>query len=259
MTSNGQATSVQSREITVDRISPRTARIARLLLSSRRKETWPWLTDTPGRAGRRRANKFFAGCIVDYQTNADFVWDRVAERTEKDLGDPKYLWKRIVSVSPRKWQAQWRTRPWHKFPKGHERVRRIGKEIVEKYMGDVRNVWRDQGPTEVYARLMSIRVGPQLSRMVVGALIDAKEVRGKGDVKADIHVKRVLGRVLRGEDLSERGATEITREMHPKNPWLLDAPLYSLGKYICTKRSPKCSECYLRRDCVSYRERRAAA
>ena len=232
------------------RMTARERRVTGLLLKSREKESWPWLTDMPGRAGLKRANKFFAGCIVDYQTRADFVWTRVAERIETDLSDPKQLWKRVISKPLPEWREQWKTKPWHKFPKGHERVWRIGKQIVDRYGGDVRKIWRNQRPSEVYDRLMALHVGPQISRMVIGALIDAKEVRGKGDVKADIHVKRVLGRALRGKDLSEREATEITRKMHPRNPWLLDAPLYFLGKSVCTKRNPECPKCYLRQTCA---------
>lgn len=239
------------------RANGKKGRVATLLLDGREKETWPWLTDRPGRAGLKRSNKFFAGCIVDYQTDADVVWDRVAERVESDLRDPQQLWKKIAATPHRRWQGQWKTKPWHKFPKGHERVWRIGREVVRQYKGDVRNIWKGQNPAEVYTRLMRMRVGPQLSRMVIGALIDAREVRGKADVKADIHVKRVLGRIMNGKDLSEREATELTREMHPSNPWRLDAPLYFLGKYTCTKRNPACPECALKEECAFRRKRRA--
>lgn len=225
-------------------------RVAGLLLKPRRKAEWQWLNDRPGKAGLKRANKFFAACIVDYQTDADVVWERVAERIETDLGNPKHLWKMITAMPLRRWRAQWNSKPWHKFPKGHERVWRIGKEIVRDYQGDARNIWRDQNPSKLYARLMTMRVGPQISRMVIGALKDAGEVRGRGDVKADIHIKRVLGRVMRGKDVSENEATEISRKMHPSNPWRLDLPLYRLGKTLCTKRNPRCPECSLRSECV---------
>ena len=42
-------------------------------------------------------------------------------------------------------------------------------------------------------------VGPQLSRMTAGALHDTKQIVGPGELKADIHVRRVLGRVFTGD------------------------------------------------------------
>ena len=91
--------------------------------------------------------------------------------------------------------------------------------------------------------------------MVAGALYDTGQIQGKGDVKVDIHVRRVLGRVFQGDTFTtqdESKVTELTREMHPANPWLLDRPLYSLGKQTCRATEPDCRACYLRRECVYY-------
>lgn len=230
-------------------------KLRHLLLNPRRKEEWPWLTDIPGRPGLKRANKFFAAAIVDYQMNADFVWDRIEQRIEIEMRDPQNLWRKITSIPRARWSGAWKTRPWHKFPAGHFRVWRIGRDIMEHYDGDVRRIWRNQTPSEVYRRLMKMRVGPQISRMIIGALLDAREIRGKSDVKADIHVKRVLGRLTKGRDLTVSEATEITRQMNPRNPWRLDAPLYFLGKSTCIKTRPSCGECRMRPACRFYRSR----
>ena len=69
-------------------------------------------------------------------------------------------------------------------------------------------------------------------------------------------MKRVLGRIMVGREVSEAEATAMTRWMCPRNPWLLDAPLYGLGKEVCTKRRPACSECRMRRVCVFFKARR---
>jgi adenine-specific DNA glycosylase len=95
-----------------------------------------------------------------------------------------------------------------------------------------------------------MRMGEQISNMAVGALIDTGLIEGKGDVKADINVKRVLSRVLAGEDLSIAEIIDITRRMHPKNPWLLDRELYLIGKELCFESISYCDDCYLSSDCA---------
>lgn len=145
----------------------------------------------------------------------------------------------------------------HRFPKGHERVWTIGKRIIQQYKGDARKIWEGQSIDATLYRLNDLGVGEQISRMVVGALIDTGQVQGKGDVKADIHVRRVLGRVFQGHEFSARDSgkvIDLTREMYPENPWLLDRPLYLLGKQIC-RPEPQCGSCYLNRECVYYSNR----
>jgi len=71
-------------------------------------------------------------------------------------------------------------------------------------------------PTGVLEQLNALKVGEQIARMVVGALIDTQQIVGSGDVKADIHVRRVLGRLLMGRMLNPGEALEMTREMNPQ-------------------------------------------
>lgn len=164
-------------------------RVSRLLLRHRGQGhlTWPWLND--GRDGslpidKQRANKFFAGAIIDYQMPADAAWERARERTEDDLGDPPDLWRVITSCRLSGWNARWKHRPWHRFPKGHERVWTIGRRVVDQYGGDVRNIWKGQNPVAALERLVKLGVGPQISRMIVGALIDTKQIRGRERCRA---------------------------------------------------------------------------
>jgi endonuclease III len=89
--------------------------------------------------------------------------------------------------------------------------------------------------------------------MAVGALMDTGHLHGRGDVKVDIHVRRVLGRIVRGKEFAAEEASnvlELTRSMHPENPWLLDRPLYRLGQSACVAGTPKCSSCFLRPACA---------
>ena len=141
----------------------------------------------------------------------------------------------------------------HRFPIAHKRVWRIGKDIVRDYQGDVRNIWNTGTSEEILNRLHKMRVGKQISQMIIGALFDVGIIQSGSDVKADIHVRRVLGRVTRGQefDLSEiPHIIELTRKMHPEEPWLLDQQLYLLGKQVCFPTNPTCSRCYLSEVCL---------
>jgi hypothetical protein len=86
----------------------------------------------------------------------------------------------------------------------------------------------------VSERLDELRVGEQISHMILGALCDTKWINSdRGDVKADRHLNRVVGRIFRGERFSSEETVRVTRLMKDENPWLLDKPLFDIGqKYL---------------------------
>jgi endonuclease III len=119
-------------------------------------------------------------------------------------------------------------------------------DIVRDFDGDGQQIWLGRTPAEAAAQFNRLRFGPQITNMTIGALEDTGQIEGIGDVKADLHVRRVLGRVLsRGSTLSEKRAIGVARELNPENPWLLDLPLFDLGRSICTARNTACEDCYL--------------
>jgi len=228
--------------------------VAKELLESRDTDPafWEWVV--PGESlSRINANKFFLACILDYQIRAETAWANAKRLVEEILGNPDDLWGTITSVSIKDWNSKRKEYSLHRFPKAHERVFTIGMRIVRQYEGDVRNIWKSQSIEATLYRLNDLKVGEQISRMIVGALIDAQILQGKADVKADIHVCRVLGRLLAGREIpadESQIAVDATRRMHPENPWLLDRPLYRLGKSVCVATDPGCSDCYMRIVCA---------
>lgn len=228
--------------------------VATLLLDRRGNddiEFWDWLGKFNGQqADKKSANKFLLGSILDYRIRTETAWENARRLAEDILGDPDDLWECIVSNSKSQWMSKWNEYSLHRFPKAHERVWRIGNEIVARYDGDVRKIWIGQPPAKVLERLNELSVGEQIARMIIGALCDTRQILGTGDVKADIHVRRVLGRVLTGDLLSPDQAINITRQMIPENPWLLDKPLYLIGKRVCLATNPRCDNCYLRDECT---------
>lgn len=227
-------------------------RVATILGRRRNNEGyWPWLQNADGRIlnrlSKKRANKFVLGCIIDYQIQAGEAWNRAGKLAEEIFEDPEDLWAVIARVPKSKWDTDYK---WlHRFPRARERVWRIGGMILNDYDGDARLIWRGQAASEVKERFERLRLGTQLTRMAVGALLDTRQIRGTGDLKADLHVRRVLGRIFVGDSLSQYDATRISRDMCASNPWRLDSALFWHGKSVC-KATPLCSDCDLRRLCM---------
>ena len=214
---------------------------------------WRWLSDLEGRpADKKRANKFLLGAVLDYQMRANLVWENARRFAEDDLGDPDDLWESILAIPGWNSEIVFRRSRLHRFPAAHRRVRRIGEAIVRHYGGDSREIWRGQRPAVVRKRLERMRMGPQISRMVVGALFDTGQISGVGELKADLHVTRVLGRVFDGERVSVAEAHRIANRIMPDRSWMVDAPLYLLGKSRCRPTTPDCGRCYLRPECAYF-------
>ena len=191
------------------------------------------------------------GCILNFQMLADTVWKNARRFAEVDLEDPSDLWNTIVAIEGWNTQRIRRRYRLHRYRQGHARVQRIGRDIVTEHSGDAREIWENQAPTEIQRRLEAMRVGEQISRMIVGALYDTRQISGAGDLKADIHVRKVLGRVFYGKDIPADKALRIANEMIPGQSWMIDAPLYLLGQSICKRTDPDCTRCYLLDECKS--------
>lgn len=240
--------------------------LTKALLEYRRRQSddaWNWIGNLDGRqASKKQANKFFLGAILSYQMKEESVWENARRLAVDFLHDPDDLWDAIARDSTAEWNAKRVRYGLHRYRKGHERVWRIAKELVSRYEGDARNIWSGQTPCMAFVRLLDMRVGEQISRMILGALYDTKQLSPGCDafpldVKVDSQVCKVLDRAVYGRegimattDLSIASALSITREMNPKLPWLLDGPLWKIGREFCRKSRPLCSECPLNGKCA---------
>ena len=71
-------------------------------------------------------------------------------------------------------------------------------------------------------------------------------------IVVDTHVKRISRKLgLTKEEDPEKIEYELMRIL-PKDHWILfNIHIITLGRSICTARSPKCDQCFLRRYCPS--------
>ncbi len=234
--------------------------IAALLLENRdgRADWGDISTFKEGECPKRVANQFLICCLLDWQWNADVAWKRGEDlvKTLEKLGDPEDIWATISSFSKDEWDSKYEEfgRP-HRFHRGYKRLWGIANDICARYDGDARNIWSGKPPFEALIHLWALGAGDQISRMIVGALRDCGQIKGdSGDVKADLHLRRVLGRAVYGEEIKATEAAKViqlTRNLNA-DPWKLDLPLWNVGKSYCRPTSPNCPHCYLQPHCVYY-------
>ena len=213
---------------------------------------WPGLSGIDGRATKKRANKFMLGAIMDYQMPADKAWENARILSEEILGDPDDLWGVIARMPSNELARLFRGPPTlHRFVKDiPKRVQRISNDIIRKYDGDARRIWEGHSTDEIMRRLKDVCGGEQIPRMIRGALYDTSQIDGKGELKADIHVRRVLGRVYEGDMVSAEEALKIANRLVPDDSWKLDYPLYRTGWDVCKAQEPACDYCTLTNECV---------
>jgi endonuclease III len=234
--------------------------IATLLLQHRAgKEEWGEISSFEGKpCPKKVANKFLLCCLLDWQMRTNLPWQNGQRLVEDILGDPEDVWRKITAGSQEEWESKHSDYKLHRFPSGHNRLWRIGKDICDRYDGDAGRIWEGRESAAVLVDFLALGAGEQISRMIVGALCDCRQIKGPGDVKADVHVCRVLGRVAYGKEISAPAATELARQLNPNDPWQLDRPLWQLGKDCCKPTNPDCDRCYLAAHCA-YNLRRVAA
>ncbi len=197
---------------------------------------------------KKVANEFLFCCLLEYRIDEKIAWNNGRRFIHEKLRDPDDLWEVIAGCPKMEWtsEAKFKESELHWMRNAHNRLWAIAKSVYFHYEGDARRIWQNGDSFDVLCRLFYIGAGPQLSRMIVGALMDCGYVSGKCDVKADVHVCRVLGRAVFGENASPEDAVELARELHPSQPWQLDLPLWTIGDTLChPTKNPECSKCDL--------------
>jgi endonuclease III len=121
--------------------------------------------------------------------------------------------------------------------------------------GDAERIWRGrtaQETMQVFRRVTG--VGPGLANMLVSLLRRCKDVNFPDiettDVKADVHVRRVLerlGLVISGARDQEVWST--ARRLNREDPAALDPPLWMIGYRWCHAGNPNCASCVMKDLC----------
>lgn len=88
-------------------------------------------------------------------------------------------------------------------------------------------------------------VGRKTANVIRGNIYDDPSI------VVDTHVKRISNRLgLTGQQDPEKVEYDLMREL-PRDHWILfNLQIIAFGRSICTARSPKCADCFLRDYCV---------
>ncbi len=228
--------------------------IAKSLIDHRETQDWGEIAKKHGdECTKEIANEFLLCCLIDYRSVARDAWNRGHRYFEGlDAEHKCELWRIIADTPKEDWisKENFDKCKLHWMRPAHNRLWQIAINICAFFEGDARKIWKDGTLFDILCRLYYIGAGDQISRMIVGALKDCGQISSdKSDVKADVHVCRVLGRVFDGKAISPAAAVSIARKMYPADPWYLDSPLWELGQKRCNSESPKCVGCYLQSQC----------
>lgn len=110
------------------------------------------------------------------------------------------------------------------------------KELVEKHHGEV--------PGELSELTALAGVGRKTANVIRG------NIYNEPSIVVDTHVKRISRKLGLTENEEPEKIEYDLMDVLPKDHWILwNIHIITLGRTICTARSPKCGECFLRELC----------
>jgi endonuclease III len=204
----------------------------------------------------RFPHAFVLACIMDRQVKAERAWLIPHRFRQKLDGDFSIGRLGALSVSDVQ-ELMSKPEPLHRFMDNmsacfHAAVHRI----VDHYEGDASRIWRGSpSSAEVVYRFLEFEgVGPKIASMAANGL--ARELKlpfadyYSIDVSADVHVRRVFGRLgLTGPNPTVEQCIYRARALSPEFPGLMDLPAWEVGRSWCRPTNPRCPSCYMRDAC----------
>lgn len=110
------------------------------------------------------------------------------------------------------------------------------KELIEKHGGEV--------PRELSELTALAGVGRKTANVIRG------NIYNEPSIVVDTHVKRISKKLGLTENEDPEKVEYDLMAVLPKDHWILwNIDIITLGRTICTARSPKCGECFLREHC----------
>lgn len=140
----------------------------------------PGVQEQPPKVKLENANLYVLGCTVDMNEVAWRAWNKARRFCEEIVPEShrRRMWHWIAEDhSPDQWSARKREYDLHRYQSRHDAIHRIAGVIARNYDGDPRRIWEGARGIDVLKRFRDeLKVGEQISRMVVGGLRDHKLV-----------------------------------------------------------------------------------
>ncbi len=117
------------------------------------------------------------------------------------------------------------------------------KKLIEEYDGEV--------PREIEALTSLAGVGRKTANVIRG------NIYHEPSIVVDTHVKRISKKLGFTKHVDPEKIEFELMEVLPKDHWILyNIQIITHGRSICTARSPKCEECFLKEHCKDYQRRK---
>ena len=112
------------------------------------------------------------------------------------------------------------------------------RKIVQEFGGEV---------PDTLDELTSLAgVGRKTANVILGNIYD------EPSIVVDTHVKRISNKLGFTKETEPEKVEYALMKVLPKDHWIMyNIQIITLGRHICTARSPKCGECFLRDYCPS--------
>ena len=112
------------------------------------------------------------------------------------------------------------------------------RKIVQEFGGEV---------PDTLDELTSLAgVGRKTANVILGNIYD------EPSIVVDTHVKRIVKKLGITKETDPEKVEYALMKVLPKDHWIMyNIQIITLGRQICTARSPKCGECFLRDYCPS--------
>lgn len=117
---------------------------------------------------------------------------------------------------------------------------------VKECMTIIHEVYHDEVPNDLEALTNLPGVGRKTANVIRG------NIYHEPSIVVDTHVKRISNKLGFTKEEDPVKIEYDLMKLLPKEQWILyNIQIITLGRSICTARSPKCSECFLKDYCKS--------
>lgn len=200
---------------------------------------------------------FLLACLMDRQIKAEKAW-LIPYLLKEKIGNFSIKTLDNLSIAEIK-ELFTKPEPLHRFVDGMSEVFYAAvRRIVEQYDCNASNIWNGNlSSAEVVYRILEFKgAGPKIANMAVNILAISFKLPFSDyfsiDISADVHVKRVFGRLgLCGKGSSVEQIIYKARALHPEFPGIIDMPCWTIGREWCRENEPNCSKCYMNDLCKS--------
>ena len=219
------------------------------------RELFPVLHDDAALLVEKNPFAFALAAALDRGTRAEVIWT-IPYYLQKEIGELKpafFVNKDINEIKKIIQKLPIKPRYVNDAPRT---IKELSEIVVNEFNGNASKIWKNKSAEEVKTTFQRVYgVGPGISSMIVLLLercfgIHFNDLDHRNmNVKPDIHIIRVFGRLGFISQPNEKEVLEAARKFSPEYPGAIDAPVWVIGRKWCTADTPQCIHCPVNEVC----------